>query len=414
MVEASSAVQPRLAAGVAPVQQRRRTTAQERDRGAVRHVLHSSQDDDVQQVVDLLRAVCDVEMATVAVADGDTLRHVVSAGLVPGDPDRVDVLSLHALASDERVVVRDARQDLRFRSSPLDGRSMSVRFYASAPLHSPSGSRVGSLCLLDSAPRDLDPVQLQALDTLAVTISSILELRLRRREEAEAGTTPPPPHHADEKVSVASQVSHDLRVPLTSLSTSLALLEESTPVDESSLRRNLLASARRGAARMAALVDGLLRLNDVQRGLQVATVDLEEVVHQVLVDLEAPLKEVEAQVSVGPLTAVRGDADLVTAALLNLVGNAAKFTRPGRPPEINISARRTATGVRVSVRDQGIGIPVEDRQRVFALFARLTPTSGHGIGLTTVARVAEAHGGRVGIDDNPAGVGSDIWFELPG
>jgi signal transduction histidine kinase len=78
-----------------------------------------------------------------------------------------------------------------------------------------------------------------------------------------------------------------------------------------------------------------------------------------------------------------------------------------------IAARRTAGGIRVTVRDNGIGIAPDDRARVFALFSRLTQTAGHGIGLTTVARVAEAHGGRTGVDDTPTGVGIEIWFEIP-
>jgi signal transduction histidine kinase len=80
---------------------------------------------------------------------------------------------------------------------------------------------------------------------------------------------------------------------------------------------------------------------------------------------------------------------------------------------VHISGRRTPGGWRISVRDNGIGIP-EDRQvDVFSLFSRVeTDVEGHGIGLATVARILAAHDGRAGASSRPGG-GAEIWFELP-
>lgn len=358
-----------------PVSQRGAPATEDRDGAAARAALAGSADSDVQEIVDLLHNVCQVRTAAVGVLEGTSLRYVVSAGASPLESDAADI--------------------------------------ASAPIVSPGGVTVGRLCLLDDDVQELAPVQLQALATLADSVSSILDLRLRKRASAEAAEAAAAKGAHDEVVSVASQVSHDLRAPLTALGTSLALLDESTPEDETPLRRGLLASARRSATRMSGLVDGLLRLNDTQRGLDLAPVDLYDAAQQVLTDLESTLSEAEAQVTLGPLPVVRADADLVSVCLLNLVSNAVKFARPGHPPEIVVAARRTSGRIRVTVRDNGIGIAPEDRTRVFALFSRLTQTAGHGIGLTTVARVAEAHGGRAGVDDTPTGVGTDIWFEIP-
>jgi signal transduction histidine kinase len=387
---------------------------EQHERAAARTVLGPSGDGDIQEIVDLLHSVCQVEIAAVGILEGGRFHYLVSAGTDPLDCDAADTVCQHTMGHEGPVVVPDATQDPRFRTSPfVDGRLMRLRFYASAPVHAPSGTMVGRLCLFDSGAKELAPVQLQALSTLADSVSSILDLRLRKRASAEAAEAAAAKGTHDEIVSVASQVSHDLRAPLTALGTSLAMLDESTPDDESSLRRGLLASARRSTARMAGLVDGLLRLNDVQRGLDLEQVDLREATQQVLTDLAATLDASGARVTLGDLPVARADADLVAACLLNLLSNAVKFSRPDHPPEILVSARRTPGGVRVSVRDNGIGIAPADRTRVFALFSRLTATAGHGIGLTTVARVAEAHGGRAGIDDTPSGVGSDIWFELP-
>lgn len=405
------AVQPQRAA-FAAAKAARSARRLDTERSTARAVLSGSEDSDVQELVNLLHNVCDVEIAAVTVPDDGEFHYLVTAGIDPLSCDSADTMCQHLMTADEVVVVPDTRADERFRTSPfVDGRMMALHFYASAPIHAPSGSIVGRLCLFDTDPKDLTPVQLQTLSTLADSVSSVLDLRQRKRDTVNAAENAAAKGAHLEVVSVASQVSHDLRVPLTALSTSLDMLHESTPDEETPLRLKLLASARRSTARMAGLVDGLLRLNDVQRGLDLSDVDLADAVAQVLTDLETVLGD--ATVSVGPLPIVRGDADLLSAALLNLISNAAKFARPGVAPVIEVTARRTAFGVRVLVRDNGIGIAPADRQRVFALFSRLTHTAGHGIGLTTVARVTEAHGGMVGIDDGPSGVGSEIWFELP-
>ncbi len=405
------AVQPQDVA-LATAKPARVTRRLDTERSTARAVLSGSQDSDVQELVNLLHSVCDVEIAAVTVLDDGAFHYLVTAGIEPLSCDSADTMCQHLMNTEEVVVVPDTRADERFRTSPLvDGRMMALHFYASAPIHAPSGSIVGRLCLFDTDPQDLTPVQRQTLSTLADSVSSVLELRQRKRDTVNAAENAAAKGAHLEVVSVASQVSHDLRVPLTALITSLDMLHESTPDEESPLRRKLLTSARRSTARMAGLVDGLLRLNDVQRGLELSDVDLGDAVTQVLTDLETVLGD--ATVTVAPLPTVRGDADLLSAALLNLVSNAAKFARPGVAPVIEVTARRTAFGVRVIVRDNGIGIAPADRQRVFALFSRLTHTAGHGIGLTTVARVAEAHGGMAGVDDGPSGVGSEIWFELP-
>ena len=110
---------------------------------------------------------------------------------------------------------------------------------------------------------------------------------------------------------------------------------------------------------------------------------------------------------------MRADTDDMYSVLQNLVTNAVKFARPGVPARVEVSGSRVGDAWRISVRDNGVGIPGDRRQDVFSLFSRVdSQVDGHGIGLATVARIVSAHEGRVGIEDVP-GSGVEVWFELP-
>jgi signal transduction histidine kinase len=161
------------------------------------------------------------------------------------------------------------------------------------------------------------------------------------------------------------------------------------------------------------MIDGLLRLNDAGRELAVVEVDLSPLARQVVADVAAELRERKATLRVGQLPVVRADPDQLYAVLSNLVANSLKFGRPGVPPVIRVESRRLGDRWRISVVDNGRGIPAERREDVFSMFSRVsTAVEGHGIGLATVRRVVEMHGGRVGIDEGDDH-GVEVWFELP-
>jgi signal transduction histidine kinase len=125
-------------------------------------------------------------------------------------------------------------------------------------------------------------------------------------------------------------------------------------------------------------------------------------------------KKAEIRIS-EPLPVVRGHERTLVRLLANLISNAIKFVPPERKPEVDIEAERSGNCVRVSVRDNGIGIAPEHRERIFRMFERLHPQHqypGTGIGLAIAKKAVQLHGGRIGVESEP-GKGSTIWFEIP-
>lgn len=384
-------------------------------RARAREAFGQGGEGDLQAIVDLIKDVCETNAAAVGVQDGGAFHYLVTAGMEPMSyPDELS-LCRHAMAAPGLFVIADTSADERAPQDPLPGQAP-MRFYASAPLRAPDGTMVGRLCVFDVRPRELTSVQERALITLAEAVGSILRLRLggpHTDQTDQTGQT----DQADRTdrrsdLELAARVSHDLRMPLAALYASLELLADTLAPTTDPTVDLLITSARTSVDRMSGLVDGLMRLHELTKEPLRSEVDLEQTANRVCSDLHPLIHGAGAAVRIDELPTVVADPDLMYSVLLNLVSNAVKFARPGVTPLIRLRGRRVEGGWRISVRDNGPGIPPEQREAVFEMFTRLTDAPGHGIGLTTVARIVRAHGGTAGIGD-VEGSGSEFWFELP-
>jgi len=136
----------------------------------------------------------------------------------------------------------------------------------------------------------------------------------------------------------------------------------------------------------------------------------------VLAVLGPTLDERAAKVEVGDLPQVRANVSQLRQLFQNLIGNSVKFTPPDVRPHVRVACRHHGDYWRFTVTDNGIGIAPQYRQRVFGMFKRLHGREdypGTGIGLALCHKIVEWHGGEIGVDDGPGGVGSTFWFTLP-
>lgn len=207
--------------------------------------------------------------------------------------------------------------------------------------------------------------------------------------------------------------AHDLRDPLQTAVGHLDLLEAHIDAGDA-LGHESLEAARQSLLRMRAMLQEILDYARSAQPAEAAPVDLGEVVRTVLKDLDAPLKQAGATVTLGPLPKANGHAPHVARIVQNLVSNAAKY-RGERPPVVRVSAVVSGDRCRIDVTDNGRGLPPEELARLFRPFVRLASSrgvAGTGLGLATSARLAQSMGGRLWAE-SAVGKGSSFHLELP-
>jgi signal transduction histidine kinase len=217
--------------------------------------------------------------------------------------------------------------------------------------------------------------------------------------------------------SFAYSVSHDLRAPLRHIVGYSELLQRqaSSLLDEKSQRfiRTILDAAKR----MGNLIDDLLAFSRIGRAETKKTgVDLKQLVEEVVAEIGQDTKSRDIAWKIGALPACYGDRSMLRLVVVNLVSNAVKFTRMRRPAEIEIGCvDRNDKEVEVFVRDNGAGFDMQYVNKLFGVFQRLhlpEQFEGTGIGLATVQRIINRHGGQVR-GEGAVDQGATFYFSLP-
>jgi signal transduction histidine kinase len=225
------------------------------------------------------------------------------------------------------------------------------------------------------------------------------------------------------KQDFVSNVTHELRSPLTSLRgyVELLLREGAGPINEE--QREFLIVIKNNSLRLARFIDNLLDVAKIEAGkieLHPERIRLQDLALEMTVVFRpiAQEKQVEFKTEIPPLLRpLHADADKLLEVLTNVLSNAFKFTPP--QGHVTFSAAEETGAVHIQIKDTGIGIPHESLGIIFNKFEQVKPTQGlarktkgSGLGLTIVKGIVEAHGGRVWIDSQ-LGVGTTVHISLP-
>jgi chemotaxis family two-component system sensor kinase Cph1 len=254
-------------------------------------------------------------------------------------------------------------------------------------------------------------------------VSAVTELRqaligivLRRAEEmAEVATELGRVNKELEAFSYT--VSHDLRAPMRHIAGYVDLVIDADGKNLSERTQRYLAHVKEAAAYAGHLVDALLDFSRMGRAaLKKSPVDLETLVDELVAELRRQEggRRVDWRID-RPLPRMDADPFLLQVALRNLLGNAVKYTRQQSEPVVRIATVQRPEGVGLEVTDNGVGFQMKYAHKLFGVFQRLHQAEeyeGTGIGLASVRRIIERHGGEVWARGEP-GVGATFGFILP-
>jgi PAS domain S-box-containing protein len=351
-------------------------------------------------------------------------------GLLESAPDAIIIVDdgghIRIVNRQTEVLFGHARDELigqpievllpeRFRQGHVHER----REYASAPHTRPMGVGLelfGRRKDGSEFPVEISLSPMHSADKLLI-ISTVRDISERKRAEQSLKAIAADLARSNAELEQFAYVaSHDLQEPLRMVASYTQLLARryrgklDTDADE------FIGFAVDGALRMQELINDLLAFSRAgTRPLHVRSLDLNQLIDQLIADLAVTIGEGGARVTRDDLPAVAADATQMRQLFQNLIANGLKFHRLGFAPHVQVSATRDAHMWTFAIRDNGIGIDPQSAERIFVLFQRLHTRAdypGTGIGLAICKRIVERHGGRIWVESE-IDRGTTFFFTLP-
>lgn len=368
----------------------------------------------------LASRICRTPIALVSLIDPERQWFKAKVGLDACETERDIAFCAHAIHNPEVMEVCNTLKDERFWDNPLVTGAPFIRFYAGAPLVTPEGFAIGTLCVIAPEPMQLTDEQRDNLSILARAVVSQLELRKKLREQDKISQF---------KSDFLSDMSHEIRTPIHGISGTLHLLQNMALNRE---QNHLVALALSSANALTELVNDILDLSRIEAGkleLQPEEFDLASLLAEVgathgikasekMIELICPARHI-------PAGRVRADSLRLRQILNNLISNAIKFTHEGfvsidlhlNPQSSAHENRNEQLSARFEVRDSGIGMTEEQMTRLFSRFQQASADTTHlyggsGLGLNICQQLVELMGGKIGVQSS-YGEGSLFWFEVP-
>jgi signal transduction histidine kinase len=367
------------------------------------NVLDTPPEPEFDDMVALASQICGVPMSLVSLIDADRQWFKARVGVQESETSRDVSFCAHAILGRDLMVVPDTTTDARFADNPAVLRDPGVRFYAGAPLVTSDGYALGTLCVVDAAPRRLKLSQLQALRALARQVTAHLELR---RYGALLARSTARLHEMERRLEGLAALAGSLREPLSEVRASLAGGDPAAVGD----------TVAPHAGPLARLIDDLLLLAGPlpDGALHLRKVDLSQLTERA-VDAVRPIAEAKRvpvlSTTISP-TPVLADPVRLEQALGHLLFNAVKYAPECGRVEVSTGLEGGPT-VRVRDLDPASG----DRPALFSHFYQEAVTrpvgdDGPGRSLGIVKAIFDAHHATVTLCDRP-GDGTSLYVVFP-
>ncbi|AWG26526.1 GAF domain-containing hybrid sensor histidine kinase/response regulator [Flavobacterium kingsejongi] len=383
-------------------------------------ILDTLSETEYDAITQLVSYICEVTIAHISFIDDKRQWFKSTLGIEVNEVPRDSTFCQYTIMGSEMVEVSDTLENERFKHHPNVTGGLKVRFYAGMPLTTPDGFNIGTICAIDTAPKNLTAAQKMALDTLSKHVMTQLELRskneelIRQRKIAEMAVYA--------KDSFLANMSHEIRTPMNAIMGFTDLLVQSNLNPE---QREYITNVQTAGENLLFIINDILDLSKIESGkliIESQPFNLKNTLKEVydLLKIKAVERDLEFDLFLDaelPDIMV-GDKGRMNQIIMNLAGNAIKFTEEG---EVTIAVKMLAAtdthySLRFSVKDTGIGISEDQLATIFERFTQAEESTtrkfgGTGLGLNIVKQLVELQNGEIHVKSK-IGRGSEFYFTL--
>lgn len=398
------------------------------------HILDTLPEKSYDDLTKLAAYICKTPIALVSLIDSDRQWFKSRHGLDASETPRDVAFCAHAILQEDVFIIEDSSKDERFHDNPLVTGAPFVQFYAGAPLITPDGYAIGTLCAINNKPSKLDPDQLEALKALSRQVVALLDLRLTVKDLEEMivikNETEIKLKQAIETAIEANKaksrflalMSHEVRTPMNGVLGTVSMLSQTPLTNEQQDYLNLI---KMSGDHLLTIINDILDISKIEAGkmeLESAPFSYKDIIRDTISLFSTVTNEKKIYLTftsdMNQPHFVYGDSTRFKQILTNLVSNAIKFTNTGG---ITISADskeepENLLNLHISVEDTGIGIADDKINQLFTSFTQADSSitrkyGGTGLGLSICKSLIELMGGNIYIE-SCLGKGTKFSFKL--
>lgn len=364
-------------------------------------ILDTLPEKEYDDITELASQICGTPIATISLIDETRQWFKSTVGLDADHTSRQHAFCAHAIIEPDKIfTVHDSTKDERFHDNPLVTGEPKVIFYTGVPLVSSEGAALGTLCVIDNKPNELNEFQLKALKSLSNQVITLFDLR-KSKIQLEQKSKDLEIRNVELK-KFAHIAAHDLKSPLSNMSTLTHIILEDYSEKLDEIGKNYLKLLNQSSEVLWNLVDGILQHSQAEEIYNNGKefVNFGELLSDII-DLLDSKKEYyfnknfqNKEIYINKIG--------IQQILINLLANGIKYNDKEKI-EINIDFFETDLYYNFSITDNGPGIDDKNQQKIFDIFEVLAykdrfGKKGNGIGLSTVKKLVSGFGGEINVN----------------
>jgi len=356
------------------------------------------------QLTELASSICNMPIALISLIDEKRQWFKSHYGIKEQETSRDIAFCAHAIHHEQVFEVKNCRKDKRFHDNPLVTGPTNVSFYAGAPLITPQGLRLGTLCVIDNKPSKLNNIQKKQLAIIAQQVVVQLELRKAIQIQKDLLSTS---NKLTKTLSSKNKeleqfvyaVSHDLKSPLVTINGFTTTLAKELSDYTSAKQKHRFNRIIENVTHMGTLLSNLLKLSRVMNTEITKTLlDITKLIEQNWQRILPENKNSHCNLIIDPiLHPLWANKTLFTQCIDNILKNAIRYQSPERNLQVKIFTKECKTSISLFICDNGIGIEKSNHDRVFHIFEQINKetSTGTGVGLNLVKAAMEKQNGYI-------------------